>query len=59
VAVAAFLDGQIPFPCIWQVVEEVMNQHTSVAHPSLNAILRADQWARDEVGKELATNLHE
>jgi 1-deoxy-D-xylulose-5-phosphate reductoisomerase len=59
VAVAAFLDGQIPFPCIWQVVEEVMNQHTSVAHPSLDAILRADQWARDEVGKELATNLHE
>jgi hypothetical protein len=25
-----------------------MDQHTNVAHPDLDAILRADQWARDE-----------
>jgi 1-deoxy-D-xylulose-5-phosphate reductoisomerase len=48
VAVAAFLDGRISFPCIWQTVEEVMNRHTSVAKPTLDAILRADQWARAE-----------
>jgi 1-deoxy-D-xylulose-5-phosphate reductoisomerase len=48
VAVAAFLDRQVGFPSIWQIVEEVMNRHTSVAHPDLDAILQADQWAREQ-----------
>jgi 1-deoxy-D-xylulose-5-phosphate reductoisomerase len=48
VAVAGFLDRQVRFPDIWQIVEEVMNRHTSVAHPDLDAILQADQWARRE-----------
>src|SRR5437870_4854671 len=48
VAVAAFLDRRLRFPDIWHVVEEVMNQHTAVAHPNLDAILEADQWARNE-----------
>ena len=48
VAVAAFLDRRLSFPRIWQIVEEVMNRHASVAHPDLDAILRADQWARGE-----------
>jgi 1-deoxy-D-xylulose-5-phosphate reductoisomerase len=47
-AVAGFLDGQVRFPDIWQIVGEVMNRHTSVARPDLDAILRADQWARKE-----------
>src|SRR6266567_955348 len=47
-AVAAFLDRQVSFPSIWQIVEEVMNRHASVAHPDLDAILQADQWARAE-----------
>jgi 1-deoxy-D-xylulose-5-phosphate reductoisomerase len=48
VAVAGFLDRQVRFPDIWQIVEEVMNRHTPVAHPDLDAILHADQWARNE-----------
>ncbi len=48
VAVAAFLDRQARFPDIWQIVEEVMNRHAPVAHPDLDAILQADQWARKE-----------
>ena len=48
IAVAAFLDRQVRFPDIWRVVEEVMNRHTPVAHPDLDAILQADQWARNE-----------
>ena len=48
VAVSAFLNRKISFPRIWQLVEEVMNRHTSVAKPTLDAILRADQWARAE-----------
>jgi 1-deoxy-D-xylulose-5-phosphate reductoisomerase len=48
VAVAGFLERQVRFPGIWQIVEEVMNRHTSVAHADLDAILQADQWARKE-----------
>jgi 1-deoxy-D-xylulose-5-phosphate reductoisomerase len=48
IAVAAFLDRNVRFPRIWQMVEEVMNRHSTVAHPDLDEILRADQWAREE-----------
>jgi 1-deoxy-D-xylulose-5-phosphate reductoisomerase len=48
IAVAAFLNRQLRFPQIWQVVEETMNRHSSVAHPNLDEILRADQTARAE-----------
>ena len=46
IAVAAFLDRKVRFPEIWWIVEQVMDRHTPVAHPNLDAILRADQWAR-------------
>ena len=48
VAVSAFLDRRMKFPRIWQVVDEVMNRHSCVAHPGLDAILEADRWARAE-----------
>ena len=48
IAVTAFLDRQVRFPEIWHVVEEVMNRHTAIAHPNLDAIVQADQWARNE-----------
>src|SRR5213592_851908 len=48
IAVAAFLDRRLSFPSIWQIVEEVMNRHKAIAHPNLDAILEADQWARNE-----------
>ncbi len=47
IAVSAFLDRRIAFPRIWQLVEEVMNRHASVANPTLDAILDADRWARE------------
>ena len=46
IAVSAFLDRKVRFPEIWGIVEQVMNQHPPVAHPDLDAILGADQWAR-------------
>ena len=55
IAVAGFLDRQVRFPDIWQIVEEVMNRHTSVAHPDLDAILQADQWARAEATRCVET----
>jgi 1-deoxy-D-xylulose-5-phosphate reductoisomerase len=48
VAVASFLNRQIRFPQIWQTVAQVMDRHQTVAHPNLDAILAADQWARAE-----------
>jgi 1-deoxy-D-xylulose-5-phosphate reductoisomerase len=56
VAVSAFLDRAISFPRIWQMVEQVMDRHTNVAHPDLDAILRADQWARAEAGALIQKN---
>ncbi len=46
VAVKRFLDGQIPFSGIWQVVETVMKKHSIVNEPALDDILEADKWAR-------------
>ncbi len=48
IAVAGFLNRQLRFPQIWQTVARVMDRHQVVAHPDLNAILAADQWARAE-----------
>ena len=51
VAVATFLQNRVGFTQIWELVEEVMTRHGTVAHPDLDAILRADQWARAEATK--------
>src|SRR5213595_1689021 len=51
IAAAAFLQKRLGFSEIWRVVEQVMTRHASVAHPDLNAILRADQWARAEAAE--------
>jgi 1-deoxy-D-xylulose-5-phosphate reductoisomerase len=48
IAVAAFLDRRVRFQQIWHVVEEAMNRHKAIARPNLDAILKADQWARNE-----------
>ena len=48
IAVSSFLEKRMSFSRIWQTVEQVMNAHASVAHPNLDEILRADQWARGE-----------
>ncbi len=48
VAVAAFLDGRLSFPGIWETVGRVMERHGCVADPDLPAILTADADARRE-----------
>ena len=54
VAVSAFLEKRMSFPRIWQTVAQVMDLHGSVAHPDLDAILAADQWAREEARRVIA-----
>jgi len=46
IAAEAFFAGHLRFPGIWETVGAVMEAHTSIAHPTLDAILQADQWAR-------------
>jgi 1-deoxy-D-xylulose-5-phosphate reductoisomerase len=48
VAVAKFLSGELRFPRIWTTVEQVMARHKTVTKPSLDTILEADKWAREE-----------
>jgi 1-deoxy-D-xylulose-5-phosphate reductoisomerase len=48
IAVDRFLAGEIQFTRIPALTGEVMRKHTSVDHPSLDEVLRADAWARRE-----------
>lgn len=55
VAVEAFMDGQIRFPRIAAVVEEVLNRHVPAAAPvELESITEADEWARREAQRLIA-----
>jgi 1-deoxy-D-xylulose-5-phosphate reductoisomerase len=51
VAVASFCRGRVGFDGISATVERVMNAHTPVLHPSLDEILAADIWAREEANQ--------
>ncbi len=48
VAVSAFLKRSINFPQISELVARVMDRHAVTAHPSLEQILEADAWARQQ-----------
>jgi 1-deoxy-D-xylulose-5-phosphate reductoisomerase len=45
-AVAAFCNGAIPFGEISRLVERTISQHRLQAQPTLDDLLKADQWAR-------------
>jgi len=47
-AVAAFLEGQIRFTDMVPLVKRVLDAHQWVAKPTLDEILTADTWAREE-----------
>jgi 1-deoxy-D-xylulose-5-phosphate reductoisomerase len=51
VAVERFVKGEIRFPRIWGTVERVLGAHRTVEHASLDTILDADRWAREEAAK--------
>ena len=46
IAVAAFIEGRLSFPGIWQTVARTMEVHQAEPHAGLDAILAADAWAR-------------
>jgi len=48
VAVDRFVKREISFVRIFEIVKEVMDRHTLVAHPTLDDVLQVDAWARQE-----------
>jgi 1-deoxy-D-xylulose-5-phosphate reductoisomerase len=56
-AVDLFLQGRIPFTEIAERVSHVMEEHTVLPEPELEALLDADGWARSRV-LELSNALH-
>lgn len=48
VAVEAFRAGRIPFPAIWECVGRVMDRHEVRSSCTLDAVVDADRWAREE-----------
>jgi 1-deoxy-D-xylulose-5-phosphate reductoisomerase len=53
-AVAAFLDGRLPFLGIHDTVASAMDAHDSAPNPSLDAVLAADAWARKHSAASMA-----
>ncbi len=51
ISVGAFLDKRIGFISIPIIIAKVMRLHRNVLEPSLNDVLGADFWAREETGK--------
>jgi 1-deoxy-D-xylulose-5-phosphate reductoisomerase len=47
VAVELFLERKIRFTHIASIIEETLEQHQSIAQPSLEEIMLADAWARE------------
>jgi len=51
VAVAAFLEGAIPFGRISETIDRVLDSHTPGRASSVEAVREADRWAREDAGK--------
>jgi len=49
VAVGLFLSGRIKFTDIARLVEQALEKHKVISHPTLEEILAADNWARETV----------
>jgi 1-deoxy-D-xylulose-5-phosphate reductoisomerase len=62
VAVAAFLDGAVPFPGIPRTIEKVLNATSSHAPASIQDVLAADEAAREcargVIARHAASGLH-
>ena len=54
VAVQAFLEEQIPYKEISEIIRMVMHNHRPVPLKEIQSILDADLWAREESTKIIA-----
>jgi 1-deoxy-D-xylulose-5-phosphate reductoisomerase len=51
VAVGAFLRGAVPFGCISEIIERVLQAHSSVPAVTLDVVREADRWARERAAE--------
>jgi 1-deoxy-D-xylulose-5-phosphate reductoisomerase len=58
-AVTAFHAGRIPFLAILTAVERVVDAHVPEAELTLESVLAAERWARDEADRALAGSIAE
>ncbi|GAI31501.1 unnamed protein product, partial [marine sediment metagenome] len=49
VAVELFLSQRIKFTDIARLVEQILEEHAAIVHPTLEEIIAADAWAREKV----------
>ncbi|MBI4383845.1 MAG: 1-deoxy-D-xylulose-5-phosphate reductoisomerase [Nitrospinae bacterium] len=54
IAVQAFLDRQIPFKDMSEIIRAAMNNHDPAPVRELDDVLSADRWAREEARKLIA-----
>ncbi len=48
VCVKAFLNEEIKFPQIPQIIEKVLAKHKKIVSPNLDEIISSDKWAREQ-----------
>ncbi|BBO86648.1 1-deoxy-D-xylulose 5-phosphate reductoisomerase [Desulfosarcina ovata subsp. sediminis] len=46
IAVAAFLEGRLPYTGIYAIIDQTLNRHRAEGQPDLERIIAADRWAR-------------
>lgn len=51
IAVERFLNRELPFLKITQVVEDVLNHHEFDSQPTLEQLFQLDRWAREEAAR--------
>ena len=54
VAVAAFLEGAIPFGRISETIERTLDAHTPASASSVEAVQGADRWAREDARQSVS-----
>ena len=53
-AVQAYLEDQVAFPEIPRLIADALERHAPIAHPTLDEVLAADAWARQQVQERIA-----
>jgi 1-deoxy-D-xylulose-5-phosphate reductoisomerase len=47
IAVDAFLNKELSFMQIPEIIKKTMDKHQIIAHPEMDEIIEADRWARE------------
>jgi 1-deoxy-D-xylulose-5-phosphate reductoisomerase len=58
VAVELFLEERIPFSAIPELIEDALAAHSSISHPALEDLVRADREGREMVRQNANTHAH-